>query len=800
MAGPDDKIGLNTNVPSVGESTETRTMDDDPEDIEVETDASDEPGLHLDTSKFNLVEQLLADDEGKKYLAEVSDIVFGSFKTMWDSTEDYRDKRNTLYKLFRGHLDPKTEPYENCANIHLPVVLRAIVMLVPRIVTELFPTDDYVFKAIPTGPEDQERADLLTLHGDWQFKHEMPDFIPMFERLATECLLAGSGFVYSGRDTVHKRNRHEFLSCEEFVMSYAEGAIDASLSDVPEKIRIIRRSKHQLEELVASGAFEATTMEEVMEPSDDPKLRGNRDKAETPGLTVKESVDEVEGHTRPTDDPTAPWVFYEYHGWLTLPGEKTQRPVVAICDTNLRKVVSFYVREQDDWKDRERFEQEQGDVDSYIAMMQQFQQQQNDPSLIQAVQQGLAQPPQPPQPPPDMKLDETGNPLPPVPAKKVTVEYFTKIDCIYDPHGSMGIGVGDMVRGFNEVANQLGNLFIDAASMANSPPQLISENALPLGTTEIAPGDIIRSPLPPEQLEKAHKVLVQAQANPQLIEMVKMMMEVANEVAATPDVYAGEPGKANETFRGISTRVEQAAKPLTAIALRILRGLTVIIKKNAALNANFLDETQVISVVDPTKGKNAPAQQKTIPRSIYLEDYDITFTADTRFVSQSQKTDEDMALMQFGATTPLFRSNEIQREVFLYEVATRYLKDMKRPELVPFLGDRPQPPPPPPPMPPHAENADFLQGKSPPVNQADDDALHIEDHTHFLGSPEGKFLDPQQKQNLEQHNRNHVAQHIMKAAQAGGANGPGVGPAGPGGAGGMAPPANNPARPPVPPS
>jgi hypothetical protein len=180
----------------------------------------------------------------------------------------------------------------------------------------------------------------------------------------------------------------------------------------------------------------------------------------------------------------------------------------------------------------------------------------------------------------------------------------------------------------------------------------------------------------------------------------------------------------------------------------------------------------------------------TITRDIYLEDYDITFTADTRFVSQQQKLDESMQLMQFAATSPLFAQNQIQQAIFLYEVATRYLKDMKRPELVPFLGPRPTPPPPPQPMPPHEENAAFLTGKSPPVNPADDDALHVQDHRAFLASPEGSVLDAQQKQNLEQHTRNHVAQHIMKTAQAGGLNGGGN--ARPGGAGGLAPSGGNP--------
>mgnify|MGYP000738842472 CR=1 FL=1 len=52
---------------------------------------------------------------------------------------------------------------------------------------------------------------------------------------------------------------------------------------------------------------------------------------------------------------------------------------------------------------------------------------------------------------------------------------------------------------------------------------------------------------------------------------MNMMIAAGKEVAATPDVYSGEPGKSAETYRGLATRVEQATKPLTAIAQRLLR-------------------------------------------------------------------------------------------------------------------------------------------------------------------------------------------------------------------------------------
>lgn len=792
----DDKtIGINRRMPSITDGKQTQTLADDEDTKEV--DLAESEGDPADEDDFNMVKKYSASDDGKKFLEDVSDIVMDSFKSMWESTEEYREKRAQLYRLFRGNLTQKSAPFEDCANIHMPVVLQAIAMLVPRVITEIFPADDYIFKAVPTGPEDQERADVLTQHGDWQFKHEISDFIPQFERAVTESMLVGTAIVYSCRDTINNRNNHRALSCEDLVMSYTVNAVDPSLADVPEKIMIVRWSRHELEDLVAQGKYDSDAVGSILEPLDDPKNRGSKAKQDEPTLTVRESVEEVEGHVRPENDPTAPYVFYEYHGWLKLPGEERQRPVVAVVETSTRKIASFYLREDDDWRDKERYDREIQDIASYQQAVEQFRAAAANPQLIPGPDGMPTQAPIPdaPIPPPSVKLDEAGEPLPPEQPRKVAIEYFTRIDCIYDPHGSMGIGIGDMVKGFNEMVNQLGNLFTDAASIANSPPQLVSENALPPGEVEIGPGAIIRSPLPPEQLDKAQKTLIQTQGNPQLLEMMNLLMGVAKEVAATPDVYSGQPGKAGETYRGISTRVQEAAKPLTAVAQRILRGLTEIVRKNARLNSIFLPEEDIVNVIDPSKGR----MKVKITRAIYLEDYDITFTADTRFTSQAQKLDEDVQLMQFAATSPLFAGNQIQQQVFLFEVASRYLKDMKRPELIPYLGQRPQPPPPPQPIAPPDENAMFLEGKAPNVHPADDDPKHVADHNAFMSSQEAQYLAPDQHKNLEQHVRNHVAAHIQKVAKATqemtNAAAASNGSPGPGGDRGMAPGGANPGPP-----
>src|SRR5262245_23934519 len=138
-----DKPGINSRRPR-----DTGPTDDDDR---VEVDVSeDEDGMSLDLpdQAFNLVPALITTDEGAEFLRKLGDRAMSDFERDWESTEDYREKRRQLYKLYRGNLDPKSEPYEDCANIHLPIVLKSISMLVPRISTQIFPNDDYIFSVI----------------------------------------------------------------------------------------------------------------------------------------------------------------------------------------------------------------------------------------------------------------------------------------------------------------------------------------------------------------------------------------------------------------------------------------------------------------------------------------------------------------------------------------------------------------------------------------------------------------------------------------------------------------------------
>lgn len=751
-----------TEDPTTPEPDEAEvTKDIDEGAVEVHLGA--ERPADMPEEAFNLVPELLDSDEGREFLEDLCQRVIDEKDDAWESTADYRKYREEMYKLYTGQLDPKTEPFEDCANVHIPIVGTAMSMLQPRLVTQVFPGDDNILGVIPTGPEDQARADTLTLHGEWQFRVEMPDFIPQQEQVMTEMLLVGSAFCHSYRDTSRNRNRHDYMTCEEFYLPYVWRTTDPSLGDVPYKGRILRRYRYQLEEHERAGLYHdvARLWEEDDEGNITPVAKVDED------LTVRPTVDKAKGIDKPDDDnPRNPeFVLYEHHGYARLPGEDRERPIVVTVDPASEEVIGLFVREQDEWRDRARFQRQVNEYQIYAQALAQYQEAVRNPPPL-PMMDPMAPPPPPPPPPQPPKWaqydEESGEPLEPQPARKEPIEYFTHAVCQYDPHHSLGIGIGWQLFGFNQVANTITNQYIDTATINNDKPLVVPEGVFrESGDIDIHPGKILRANVPVEQMGNVVRELSYPPANPQMMEITKLIIDEAKQLASNPDVFAGAEGKANETYRGIATRVEQAIKPLTAIALRYLRFLTHVVQKNARLNSVFLPDEEFISVVDPTKGR----QGIVVTRAMYEQDYDVTFTADTRFVSQAQQIDEAVQLEQMVITDQGFYQR-IEGQQFLYEARVRRLKAMRRQDMIPFLGTRPQPPPPPQPMPPHEEDAQFLEGKFPQALPGDDDDAHIADHSAFMGAPEGQALAPESKKNMEQHVRNHIAQKIRKVAQA----------------------------------
>ncbi|MDQ3097605.1 MAG: hypothetical protein M3Q61_05505, partial [Chloroflexota bacterium] len=322
------------------------------------------PPEQMPEEAFNLVQHFTQTDEGKKVLKKLAEEVIGNVGIDWDATEPYRSRRRTRLKLLSGELDSKQAPYEDCANVHVPVMLERILRYVARIYREIFPSRDYVFRAITPGDKNKERAEILTAHGNHQIRKEIPDFFKQMRRALMEFATNGDVVVHSSRDITGNRNHHECLNCEEFVFPYVWKTTAIDMSDVPRKTRLLRKYKHELRALERRGGVYSDIDRVCKEgASHDTGL----------DLKISEVVDKIEGRSAPADGKTAPYLLYEYHGWHKLPGQEEERPIVATVEPRTQTVIGLYLREEDDPKDALRFDNELALIQRYTDEMQNFQ-------------------------------------------------------------------------------------------------------------------------------------------------------------------------------------------------------------------------------------------------------------------------------------------------------------------------------------------------------------------------------------------------------------------------------------------
>lgn len=366
-------------------------------------------------------------------------------------------------------------------------------------------------------------------------------------------------------------------------------------------------------------------------------------------------------------------------------------------------------------------------------------------------------PMQPPAPEPPQQ------PADPTPPRMVAINFFTHFVCIPNPEGIYGFGIGYLLEGHNMVADTIASQIVDAGTLANTSTFFYSRQArMRRGDLRIKPGEGVEVDLAPQDLDKGIKMLEFKGPDPQLAAFIKDQKEEAAELSGANEILSGEVGGSNETATTTQIRISQALTAISILNKRYTRARTFEGQKLARLNSVHLDDVEYFTVVDPLKtvpptafppgqlgtppqtgtappgapppggpglanqpgptgqsgpGQPAPPQPTPGPQMInppapliteqyigridYLEDVDITVTADPRMASQPQRVEEAQ-----GIVNALNQDPVIAQMMPLKIAAYRNLFiAMDRPELVAALQQSLMMPPPGPPGGPGAPPA-----------------------------------------------------------------------------------------------
>lgn len=683
-------------------SDEERFYEEDPLDADRSPGGEKKlPELDIDEDASNLVTELLdrKGSGGLEALREIARSMVEDFDEAWEGSADYRARRAADLKILLCDLPPKDFPFEDAANVHVPQMLEAIMRLVSRYKGEIFGDRTSVFNVIPLGPDDKERAEILTKHGNWQLREDIPDFYSQMSKAILEWFLSGDVTVHSHYDAFRKQNRHESLSCEEFVTPYMTGAPMPDYSNCPYYVRIHNMKAHELQAMEGWEGVDAVIKR--TRPSWD-------DEPETP---LSDSVAEVEGIDKPEGTESGgSYKILQYEGWKMLPGQTRPRWVQGYIHHATGNLMQLSIHEEPSWKERARYKAQIEERDRYFsdkglyeseaqkrAAAQEFLMQPGaDPMAMQEAQMTLQQPELPPPMMPAWMADADGdnaNALPP-PMEMTPIYMFTHGQFLVPPAGNLGIGPGRQQADLNRMSNTAASQFSDSATLANCSVIVTSGLVDFERPFEWTPGGVNKVQGVTGGELRNHIIQLDAKpANPQLLDLVRLSMEQSQSSIQSPDVLSGAAGKSGETFRGIATRVEQATKTLSVsaqdFAYEVLRP---VLRCNGRLNAIHLPTDEIQHIFNH---RLKESEEVRFGRGLYQQGYEVMVTADMRFNSQAQKVAEAQELVALGQQDDILKQNV----AFRTRALQMYLEARDLHELVPLLQQGPPQPMQQPPQP-----------------------------------------------------------------------------------------------------
>jgi len=673
---------------------------DTPEEVfEAGQESPTEPDFEYDEEELNLVASFKKHPEGQAALKRIGTHCMEYFKEAWDANEKFRSNMAEIWRLFSGVLDPKPPPFQHMSNAHVPILMENTIRMVSRQAFELFGNWTQVFGVVPIGPDDEQTAKLLSLHGNWQIRKRIKDFKRQVGHRGLLIFdLFGDVTCHSYWDPQRRSNRHEILTASEFVCSNAHVSTMPDYSDVSWVAKVIHMDAHELRKMDGIWEDVGSTLKRLPPDWEDGQFTRELRDAVDKSLGV-DSTAYTRGQYR----------LVQWEGWLNLPKQGRDRYCKVVIDSGTNTVLALGIHERIDAYEKARFEFQMRELEQYQQGLQEqmaFEQELaqtkqaaigagmggdpegQDPTMAVMAARELDNMPRPPEP--VMPAWMNGNPqAQPNPPEYEPIRMFAHGVNIEPIQGVLGLGTGSIHAAQNKAANIALSMFIDQGTLGNLKNFLAKgELRFPEKFT-VEPGKVHKVEGATD-LSRDIMPLDFGQANPQLIQLVEMLVRFGNSVSNTPEVLMGEAGKSGETAQGIASRIEQATKMLTVPTGKYADFVSVILENNAKLNAIFMEDVEWFSVNnhDPAMGPMG-RQQFNVGREMYDRPYDVEINADLKFTSASQRVAEADALVQMPNAVQELAGNF----AFKHAVVSKSLEARNRFDLVELLGAAPQPPP-----------------------------------------------------------------------------------------------------------
>lgn len=157
------------------------------------------------------------------------------------SRTDYDARRAKWLKLFAGVRDPKSFPWKDCANTHVPIIAYAALQFQARSSEALMPPKE-VAKCYATDGTAVDSADRASKYMNWQMYYQMDEWVDDMDALLMILPVMGSAYKKTYYDRTTQRPSSRLLSVDEFVTPYRCRRVE----EAPRKTHVLWKTKNDL--------------------------------------------------------------------------------------------------------------------------------------------------------------------------------------------------------------------------------------------------------------------------------------------------------------------------------------------------------------------------------------------------------------------------------------------------------------------------------------------------------------------------------------------------------------------------
>lgn len=690
----------------------------------------------------NMVEKISKDDQKKIVTRCLKD-----YDADVTARSPRMNKLRVFTELYSGVQKTKNFPFNKAANITLPVMSYPCIQIHARLYDMIWPENGKVFYSTPMNIQDFPRAQATEKFGNSYIRYKMPEMAQGLDDTCAQVVIYGSTFRRTYWDKYEGRVRSDWIPIDDFVVNHKYRSQDPSMRDVPRYTLVQHFSLYDLEMYANQGVFENVKGIRAEDEGDDSKANEN----------IRQTTEKIDG-TEPGGDDTTPqdkarMVLEQHRLWKFAKGsghpafDDKPHYVIVTIDERSKRLLSVVLREENDPDDEKRFAAENAAHQDFLLRLDLWKR-----ASANIEKAKLALPPgvvAPPSPEPPKEAPE------PDPVRQRQIPFFTHYRA-FPSEGFYGLGLGDWLAPLARAGSTMLNQHIDSATLTNAKPVFMSRQLkTQRGTVNIQPGEMIEVDGPTSAMREGIFWLDPPPADPSTLGLVSLMISMADKIAGSSELMAGQTSGANRTAKEMQILNAQLMKQISVLARRVKEAFRHELDKIWRCWGVFLPEMDMADIVNDA---GQPEEIK-IGRKMFIPDARVQPTADPRM--RFEKIEEVQAQMQQVAANPMLNQNP----QVIYAMTEDMLTVMGMDRMKAFVQP-PQQQPQPEPMEAWKEEAGWLRNQFHPVLPQDDDQKHYDSHVTFLAGADAQMMTKEQREGAAQHLRDHLAQEHEKKAQA----------------------------------